>query len=164
MPVRKRSSYRPKRNYQDPLNWVLNGMKPLTTLASSIVDTVRTMNHGAIRAIQTGTAEWEDVSTLVVAFKVAIYLAEQTKGLGSDWMNEMNAALAIAEDLELRSSYLLRGGELQVINLAMELHDVQLSSCTTTQMEIALRDVKKFLTKRKEVSRANAQQLQPEPL
>ena len=150
--MRKRSTYRPREKLQDTMAWVMSGFKPIT-VAHDVIQKVRIMNHGAIEAVRKGEATWEDVSALVVAFKIAQALAAQ--GKGSDWLPEISAALAVARDLENRDKWLLRGGELATITLAMDVHDVQLDSCTVDDMAQATRDVKQFLAvRRSEAARA----------
>ena len=152
--MRKRSTYRPKRNLQDPLAFVLNGFTPADQKSNGIIQTVRIMNHGAINAVRTGKATWEDVSTLVVAFNVGLGLA--ANGIGSEYSHDLREALKASFALEQRSKWLLTGTELTSINLGMEVHDAQLDVCTVAEMEAALVTVQQMIAERKSAVRKQA--------
>ena len=67
--MRKRSKYRPKTQLQDPLNWVISGMKPVLT-ASEVIDNVQIKNHLALRCVVDGTATRKDMDVLIEAFNI----------------------------------------------------------------------------------------------
>ena len=152
--MRKRSNYRPKRKLQDPLAFVLNGFRPADQKSNGIITTVRIMNHGAINAVRTGKATWEDVSTLVVAFNVGLGLC--AAGVGGDYSHELREALKAALVLEQRDKWLLTGPELSAINTGMEVHDAQLDVCTVVEMEAALVTVQQMMAERKALVRRQA--------
>ena len=149
--MRKRSTYRPKRNLQDPLAYVLNGFRPADQKANGIIQTVRIMNHGAINAVRKGEAVWEDVSTIIVAFNVGLGLC--AAGVGGDYSHELGQALKAALALEQKDKWLLTGPELSAINIGMEVHDAQLDVCTVIEMEAALVTVQQMLAERKRAVR-----------
>lgn len=149
--MRKRSTYRPKRNLQDPLAYVLNGFRPADQKENGIIQTVRIMNHGAIDAVRRGKATWEDVSTIIVAMNVGLGLC--AAGVGGDYAYELRNALKAAMALEQRDKWLLTGPELNAINLGMEVHDAQLDVCTVIEMEAALVTVQQMIAERKAMVR-----------
>lgn len=152
--VRKRSTYRPKRNLQDPLSFVLNGFMPADQKSNGIIQTVRIMNHGAINAVRTGKATWEDVSTIVVAMNVGLGLC--AAGVGEDYAYELRQALKAALALEQKDKWLLTGPELNAINHGMAIHDGQLDICTVADMEASLVTVQQMIAERKQAVRRQA--------
>ena len=132
--MKKRSKYRPRPQLADPLNWVLGGLKPLTT-ATDEVTLLRTRNHGAIVAIRDGTATIEDADALLGAFNMAEALAKM--GIGEDWLPEIAEAQQSLRNAGKRSRFAFTGPELTAINLAMDVHDAQVSSPRTTVAVVA---------------------------
>ena len=151
--MRKRSSYRPREKLKDTMAWVKSGFHPVTT-AHDVIQTVRILNHGAIEAVRKGEATWEDVCSLVVAFKVAEALA--VNGIGHECLPQIKAALAVAQGFEGRERWLLRGGELPTINLGMDIHDAQLDICSVNEMVSAMAPVKKFIEDRRRKAKVPA--------
>lgn len=135
--TRKRSKYRPKLKLRDPVNYVLSG---ISGIPSDISTTVRTMNHISLKLIQSGKAAENDIGVLLNAFKVALALTHPSIGLGADWIPEFKTAVAILN--ALAPPYILRGPELTALNLAMEVHDLQLDKATVIQVERALKIIK----------------------
>jgi len=140
--MKKRSKYRPKPVLQDPLNWVLTGMKKVNT-ANDVMVTARIMNHGAIEAIRTGKANWEDVSVLVIAINLAVVLAEL--GLGKDWLSELKEGMDAMNAIKQRNEWVAKGPELTVITTALAIHDAQLDECIVSTLEEAMRIVRKII-------------------
>jgi len=145
---RKKSKYRPRQVLTDPLAWVLNGLKPLTTAKDEYIK-LCTKNHGAMTAMAQGTGSRGDVDVLIAALNMteALYLVRER--LGSDWKDEIKAAqdalLSMARRGVARGNrFLFTGLELQAVNLGLEVHDAQLSACSIGQLEEALRLVIKM--------------------
>jgi hypothetical protein len=144
--MRKRSKYRPKRNLQDPVSWVINGFAKIDSAAKDIVDTVRIKNHMAMAQILQGKGTRKEMGDIMVAFKIAHHLAE--RGLGRDWIPEIVAACDAIEAMRVRGEakgdkFLFTGEELKAANLGMDIHDAQLNDCTLAQMEQAVEDYKR---------------------
>ena len=140
--MRKRSSYRQRIQLQDPLNWVLSGLKPLTTATDEVV-LLRSRNHGAITAVITGNATLEDADTLLGAFNMAEAIARL--GIGTDWLPEIAQAQAALRSAGNRPSFGFAGPEIEIVNTVMEVHDLQLTNpaCTIDVVAKALRMVRK---------------------
>lgn len=131
--MRKRSKYRPKQNLQDPVNYVLSGIRPPP---KSIIDTVRTMNHMSLNLIRTGKGTPQDIGVLNTAMNIAKALI--TLGIGEDWSEEINAAVQALEALSKRERITFTGPELTSVNLAMQVHDLQLDASSVINLEKAL--------------------------
>lgn len=144
--MRKRSKYRPKTVLQDPVSWVINGFAKVDQAAKSQIDTVRIKNHMAMTIILKGQGTRKEMGDIMTAFKIAHCLA--ARGLGADWMPELQAACDAVESMRVRGEakgdrFLFNGEELKAVNLGMEIHDAQLDSCTLAQMEQAVKDFHK---------------------
>lgn len=145
--MRKRSKYRPKPQLQDPLHWVISGMKPVLT-AKEVMDTVRVKNHLALRCVVEGTATRTDMDVLIEAFNVTEALCRVDASLGRDWSAEIKAGQDALLTMCLRGvakgdRFVFSGAELNAANTVMEIHDAQLERCTIAQMEKALYEVVK---------------------
>jgi hypothetical protein len=140
--MRKRSTYRQRIQLQDPLNWVLSGLKPLTTATDEVV-LLRSRNHGAITAVITGKATLEDADTLLGAFNMAEALAKL--GIGADWLPEIAEAQDALRSAGNRTRFGFSGPEIEIVNTVMEVHDLQLTNplCTIDVVAKALRMVRK---------------------
>lgn len=127
--MRKKSKYRPKPQLPDPLGWVLGGLKPLTT-ATEEVTRLRNMNHSAIRSVITGKATIDDADTLLGAFNMAEALARL--GVGTDWLPEIAQAQEALRSAGNRPRFGFSGPELEIVNTAMVVHDLQIAHPNTT--------------------------------
>jgi len=144
--MRKRSKYRPREVLRDPVRYVLNGFAKIDQAAKDLIDTVRIKNHMAMSLILKGEGTRKEMGDIMTAFKIAHCLA--ARGLGADWMPEIQAACDAVESMRVRGEakgdrFLFNGEELKAVNLGMEIHDAQLDSCTLAQMEQAVKDFRK---------------------
>ena len=144
--MRKRSKYRPREVLVDPVNWVVSGLRPLTT-ASDVMGVLRAKNHLAMKMVVEGKATRQDVDVLIEAFNITEGLCRVDWRLGRDWAQEIRAGQDALYALGRRGvelgRFVFTGPELVAANLAMEIHDVQLSKCTVAQMELAIHEVAK---------------------
>ena len=140
--MRKRSKYRQRIQLVDPLNWVLSGLKPLTTATDEVV-VLRARNHGAIRAVITGKATIDDADALLGAFNMCEALAKMD--LGADWLPEIAQAQDALRSAGNRARFGFSGPEIEIVNTVMEVHDLQLTNplCTIDLITKALAMVKK---------------------
>lgn len=93
-------------------------------------------HHGALRAVQMGTATEQEVCDLVNAANIALVLAEA--GLGQEWVDTITsgqAALATIAERQQRhpGRWVATGPELQALVAMVELHDSQLESDDCTE-------------------------------
>jgi hypothetical protein len=138
--MRKRSKYRPKGVRLDTMDYVMTSIKPLATLTSEVA-TLRIKNHGALTAVCQGRAGRTDIDMLVAALNIAEALAIQ--GVGTDYAVKIRAGQDALRDMAQRGvnlgdKFILRGPELQALNLAIEVHDAQLDAITMQQLERAI--------------------------
>ena len=146
--MRKRSKYRPRIQLQDPLNWVLSGLKPLTAAQDEVV-LLRSRNHAAIRAVITGVATIDDADTLLGAFNMAEAIGRL--GIGTDWLPEIAQAQEALRSAGNRARFGFSGPEIEIVNTVMEVHDLQLTNplCTIDVVAKALAMVRKDIKLRR---------------
>lgn len=143
--MRKRSNYRPKPIRLDNMSWVRAGLKKLTELTDENA-VVRVKNHGALRAMVTGTGTKDDADVLIAALNMTEALARMR--IGKDWAVEIragqNALLSVCRSHAKHQRFVLTEQELEAINLAMDVHDAQLDKCTVQELERALEIVRRI--------------------
>lgn len=136
--MRKRSKYRPKGLIVDTMNYIKSGMKVVGEISAGT--TLKIKNHAALKQVSTGLGTVNDIDTLICAFNITEALASMR--IGDDWENEIRAAqdalLAVGRRGVETGKFILRGPELTIFNLAMELHDAQLDACTVAELEKAI--------------------------
>jgi len=138
--MRKRSKYRPKGMLPDPVNWVLAGMKPFTSVSLSA--DLRIKNHDAMDLLRRGDATVATIDVLIGAFNMCEAYTMLRPELGQDWSEEIKAGLdalhAVGERGVASGRFILKAEELNAMNLVMEIHDTQLQNTTVRDMELAM--------------------------
>ena len=137
--MRKRSKYRPRVMLQNPLDFVLSGMKPVRDLPGIFLD-VQLKNRAALEQIRMGQATKDDIDMLIGAFNIAEALA--INGLGYDWKDEINAAqndlLELArKGVERNMRFIMTAKQWESLKLVMDLHEEQLANATVYDIEKA---------------------------
>jgi hypothetical protein len=167
--VKKKSKYKPKGIRLDALNWVLAGLKPVSSVGDAIV-ILKAKNHSALTEVVQGRGNRDQIDVLIAALNMCEAYA--IHGKGKDWLPEINKAQNALYEMAVRGleneKFLFRGPEMQAVNLAMDVHDVQLEKSTVKQLE----DMANFVAKQVILKRAraivskterqsNAEQMQP---
>lgn len=95
--------------------------------------------HSAMVAMTKGDSSITDYETIAVALNFAAMLAEM--GIGANGMPAFVKALELIYACSLRCEksgvWRFTGEELGAINKAIELHDLQLTACSQTDLENA---------------------------
>lgn len=162
--MRKKSNYKPKGVRLDAVNWVLSGLKSVASVGDALV-VLKAKNHSALTEVVQGRGNRSQIDLLIAALNMCEAYAIHGKGL--DWKDEINAAQDALYDMALRGvnteKFLFRGPEMQAVNLAMEIHDVQLEQSTVQELEKMTDFVVKQITLKKArpiVSRSEHQNMQ----
>lgn len=137
--MRKRSKYRPKPVIQNTMEFVLSGMKPVRDLPGVYLS-AQLKNRTALEQLRKGDATKQDIDMLIGAFNIAEALA--IKGLGYDWLQEINQAqealLALARrGVENNMRFIMTAKQWEALRLVMDLHEVQLAQATVQDIEKA---------------------------
>lgn len=138
--MRKRSKYRPKGVRLDPIRYVLEGMKPMSSHPAAL--TLRIKNHQALHDLVQGNGTRDSMDMIIQAMNIAEALAiVNPDKLGAIVRHEITAAqdavLTMARRGLERDRFLFTGPELNAVNAAMEIHDAQLDACTIAELEKA---------------------------
>ena len=162
--MRKKSNYKPKGVRLDAVNWVLSGLKSVASVGDALV-VLKAKNHSALTEVVQGRGNRSQIDLLIAALNMCEAYA--IHGKGSDWKDEINAAQDALYDMALRGvnteKFLFRGLEMQAVNLAMEIHDVQLEQSTVQELEKMTDFVVKQITLKKArpiVSKSEHQSMQ----
>ncbi len=132
-----RKKYRPRAKLADPVAWVLEGFRRLTR--DEVLST-QTANHAALAALTQGAGTLEDWKVVTGALNMATVLDEQV--YDAEYHEAMQEALQAHGRCGVRLHQCGRFGysglDLAAVNLAMEVHDVQLENTTVGEIEKAL--------------------------
>jgi hypothetical protein len=134
--MRKKSKYKPNGVRLDAVNWVLAGMKPVSSVGDAIV-VLKAKNHSALTEVVQGRGNRDQIDVLIAALNMCEAYA--VHGKGKDWLPEINEAQDALYHMAQRGvnteKFLFRGPEMQAVNLAMEIHDRQLEESTVSMLE-----------------------------
>jgi hypothetical protein len=151
--VKKKSKYKPKPIMLDAVSWVLAGMKPVSSVGDAIV-VLKAKNHSALTEVVQGRGNRDQIDLLIAALNVCEAFA--IHGKGKDWLPEIKQAQDAIYNMASRGldseHFIFRGPEMQAVNLAMEIHDVQLEQSTVKELE----EMTAYVTKQIILNRARA--------
>lgn len=138
--LRKRSKYRPRKVFTDPVSWVLNGLKPVSSHGEAIG--LKIKNHSALSDVTQGRGDRDKVDVLIAAMNMAEALYTVNPDLGKQYAQEIKAAQDAIFHMARRGvekgRFVFTGLEMQAINTGMEVHDAQLDTCTVAELEKAM--------------------------
>jgi hypothetical protein len=139
--MRKRSKYRPRQVFADPVAWVINGFKPMSSHSECM--SLKIKNHQALFDVTQGNGDRQNVDLLIAAMNMAEALHMVNADLGKQYTAEIRAAQDALFHMARRGvdkgRFLFTGPELQAMNLGMEVHDAQLDTCTIGELESAIK-------------------------
>lgn len=134
--MRKRSKYKPKGVRIDAVNWVIAGLKPVSEVGDALI-TLKAKNHSALTEITQGRGNRDQIDILIAAMNMTEAYA--VHGKGKDWLPEINQAqdaiLTMARRGLQKGRFLFTGEEMKAINVAMQVHDLQLEASTVYELE-----------------------------
>jgi hypothetical protein len=141
--MKKRSKYRPRNIISDPVTWVINGMKPVSSSGEAV--NLKIKNHQALLEVTQGNADRNSVDILIAAMNMAEALYVINPDLGKQYATEIKASQDAIYHMARRGvekgKFLFTGLEMQAMNTGMEVHDAQLDTCTIAELETAMKYV-----------------------
>lgn len=141
--MRKRSKYRPRQVFSDPVAWVINGFKPMSESGEAV--SLKIKNHSALSDITQGQGDKNKVDVLIAAMNMAEALHIVNPSLGKEYAPEIKAAQDAIYNMAKRGvskgRFVFTGPEMQAMNTGMEVHDAQLDVCTIGELEAAIKYV-----------------------
>jgi len=137
--MKKRSKYKPRPVLQNPLEFVLSGLKPVRDLPGVYLE-VQIKNRQALEQLRKGDAAKQDIDLLIGAFNITEALA--ILGLGYDWLQEINEAQTALWELarkgvERNMRFIMTAKQWEALKLVMDLHEEQLANATVYDIEKA---------------------------
>jgi hypothetical protein len=121
------------------MEFVLSGFKPVRDLPGVYLS-AQLKNRTALEQLRKGDATKQDIDMLIGAVNIAEALA--IKGLGDDWLKEINhaqeALLALARrGVENNMRFIMTAKQWEALRLVMDLHEMQLAEATVQDIEKA---------------------------
>lgn len=141
--MRKRSKYKPRKVFSDPVAWVINGFKPMSESGEAV--SLKIKNHSALSDITKGQGDKDKVDVLIAAMNMAEALHIVNPALGKEYALEIKEAQDAIYNMAKRGvskgRFVFTGPEMQAMNTGMEVHDAQLDACTIGELEAAIKYV-----------------------
>ena len=141
--MRKRSKYKPRKVFSDPVAWVINGFKPMSESGEAV--SLKIKNHSALSDITQGQGDKNKVDVLIAAMNMAEAMHIVNPALGKEYAPEIKAAqdaiYNMAKRGVVKGRFVFTGPEMQAMNTGMEVHDAQLDVCTIGELEAAIKYV-----------------------
>lgn len=135
-----RKKYRPRVQAQDPVNYVLSGFKPLE---GDHKTGLKLKNWDAFEKLRLGKGALEDWRIVTGALNLAVVLDELH--YQSDYRPSLDEALLAHGRCGARhwkgQNFGYSGLDLQLVRLALEVHDEQLELTTVGELEAAVKEV-----------------------
>jgi len=137
--MRKRSKYRPRPVYLNPVGFVMENISTVRSHTSFTLD-LKIKNHGALETLTKGKAKHTDIDTLIAMVNMTEAFARM--GFGSDYSEVVRDGLQALRDVGKRGvvsgSFILKASEMNALNSVMELHDAQMDVVTLKDMDAAI--------------------------
>ena len=148
--MKKRSAYKPKPVFANPLAYVLESMVPVSRHDSFLLD-LKIKNHGAMSSLTQGAATRQDMDVLISMVNVTEALYRM--GFGQEYGHIVQQGLDALHCVGLRgaetSRFTLKAQEMSHLNDIMELHDAQMDLITIKDMERATMLIKREFEQKK---------------
>jgi len=137
--AKPRRKYRPKPVLADPVGYVVEGVQPVSSHGSYLVDLLL-KNHSAMETLLKGTATKAHMNILIACHNITEALYRM--GFGRDYSDCIVRGKAALLDLCGRGAksgrFVCRAPEIQAMNDLMELHDAQMAVITVADMQKAI--------------------------
>lgn len=137
--TKPRKRYRPKPVLADPVGYVVEGVQPVSSHGSYLVDLLL-KNHSAMETLMKGLATKEHMNILIAMHNVTEALCRM--GFGRDYSDCLIRGKAALLDLCGRGAksgrFVCRAAEIQALNELMALADAQLEIITVNDMQKAI--------------------------
>lgn len=141
--MRKRSKYRPKGVFINPVAYVLESLTPVSQYRDTFLLDLKIKNHAAMTLLVRGVATKRDIDVLIAAANIVEALYRL--GFGAEYKDVMaegqDALLTVGKRGASNGKFILRADEMSALNALMELHDAQMEVITVKDMERALQIV-----------------------
>lgn len=160
MPASKKpkKKYRPKGTISNPIEYVISGLKPADAEAQT---RLKLGHHWAMLKLTRGEGTKEDWWEVSNAMNVAIVLCEHGYG-GPEEIDDVKEAMLSLHQAKLRyretGRLLFRGEEITAVNLGLDIHDAQMEYATVRDIELAIAECEKRISRREFIKPASQEQ------
>lgn len=148
--MRKRSRYRPRPVYVNPVAYVLEGMTPVSQHGQYLIG-LKIKNHDALTSLTKGVAKQLEIEILISCANICEALCRM--GFGDEYADVVtqgqDALHAIGRRGAQSNRFILKSHEMSALNSMMDLHDAQMDIITVKDMELAVGIVKKEFEQKK---------------
>lgn len=135
-----RKKYRPKPVFADPVRYVLNGFRGLTTVGDEVIKH-KIRAYDALNHLRTGAGVFADLDRLADALNVADALSLGGE-IGQEYADQIRAGqdalFGMAERSLTSGRFLFTGPELMAVNEAMAVYSAQMDVVTVSDFQTAL--------------------------
>ena len=148
--MRKRSRYRPRAVFVNPVAYVLEGFTPVSRHGQYLID-LKIKNHSAMAALTRGQATQAEIELLISCANITEALYRM--GFGGEYGDVVkqgqDSLVAVGRRGVQTGKFILKAQEMSALNQLMELHDAQMEVITIKDMEQAVAIVKKEFEQKK---------------
>lgn len=134
-----KKKYRPKRVVQNPVEYVITGLRPPS---EDKAVQVKLGYHWAMKNLTQGKGTLADWQSVCNAMNLTMVLAEM--GWGQDYIEQIRDAMhglaAMRDRYKDGKPLLFTGPELRDLNFALEIHDAQVGEVPVRDFEKAIDD------------------------
>jgi hypothetical protein len=134
--MRKRSKYRPKKVFVNPLGYVLESLTPLVKHDDALIN-LKLKHHISMTALTQGQAVKDDMNRLINMANMTEALYRL--GFGTEYKDIIaqgnSALLAVARRGAESNRFILKADEMKALNELVDLHDAQLEVITVKDVE-----------------------------
>jgi hypothetical protein len=140
--MKKRSKYKPKGVFPDPLGFAVSSAKLLSKEYPQYVLELKIKNHAAMLALTQGRATMADMNDLIQMYNVMDgFRVTGVSGIEQE-LNEAGHALAAIGE---RPKFIGTGPEIKSINTLLDYHDEMIEHITVRQLHMAVNAVTKTI-------------------
>lgn len=144
--MRKRSKYRPKPVYANPVAAVIEKLTPVTEHDNDYAFGIQIKNHAAMAALTQGHATRKDMDILIAVYNVmeALRINGVCTPLREEIAEAGEALMSIAQRAARTNRFVPTGPEIKALNLLLELHDAVMPGVTVQMLDEALRTARRL--------------------
>lgn len=140
--MRKKSKYKPKQVFVNPVAYAVEGAKLLAEEHPSYVTELKIKNHAAMLALTRGEATKRDMDCLIQMYNIMD--AFRVLGIGGI-EQEIHTTGQSISSIARRNKFLATGPEITAINTLMDYHDELIEHITVRQLELAVKEIQRTL-------------------
>ena len=140
--MRKKSKYKQKPVFLNPVAYAVEGAKLLAEEHPTYVTELKIKNHAAMLSLTRGEATRKDMDCLIQMYNIMD--AFRVLGIGGIEQEIHKTGQSISS-IARRTKFLATGPEITAINTLMDYHDELIEHITVRQLEMAVKEIQRTL-------------------